>query len=184
MRGLTLERVEELIDEATDGRFIGFWGEPGVNVLELNLALDRETRALERTEASAEPVHARDRHAAIGDSFLKLDPRTLIRNPVIFIVEVGSVIVTANFVIDAVRGNEGQEPLWFTGTIAIWLWLTVLFANLAEAMAEGRGKAQASALRATRTTTVAHRRLANGVVEDVPAPDLSAVTSSSSPRAT
>jgi K+-transporting ATPase ATPase B chain len=110
--------------------------------------------------------------AAVRDSFLKLDPRTLIRNPVIFIVEVASVIVTANFVIDAVRGDDGQQPLWFTGTIAIWLWLTVLFANLAEAMAEGRGKAQASALRATRTTTVAHRRLPNGVVEDVPAPDL------------
>ena len=73
--------------------------------------------------------------AAIGSSFAKLDPRGLIRNPVIFIVELGSVIVTANFVIDAVRGDEGQEPLWFTGTIAIWVWLTVLFANLAEAMA-------------------------------------------------
>jgi K+-transporting ATPase ATPase B chain len=110
--------------------------------------------------------------AALRASFLKLDPRTLIRNPVIFIVEVASVIVTANFVIDALRGSEGQEPLWFTGTIAIWLWLTVLFANLAEAMAEGRGKAQARALRATRTTTIAHRRSPSGAIEDVPAPEL------------
>jgi K+-transporting ATPase ATPase B chain len=109
---------------------------------------------------------------AARDSFGKLDPRTLIRNPVIFIVELGALVVSVNFVIDAVRGDEGQEPLWFTGTIAIWLWLTALFANFAEAMAEGRGKAQASALRATRTTTVAHRRLRGGAVEDVPAPDL------------
>src|SRR5262249_39862634 len=58
------------------------------------------------------------------------------------------------------------------GTISLWLWLTVLFANFAEAIAEGRGKAQANALRATRTTTVAHRRLADGKVEDVPAPEL------------
>ena len=110
--------------------------------------------------------------SAIVDSFRKLDPRTLVRNPVIFIVELGSVVVSAIFVIDAVRGDEGQEPLWFTGSIAIWLWLTVLFANFAEAMAEGRGKAQAKALRATRTTTVAHRRLPSGGVEDVPAPEL------------
>ena len=110
--------------------------------------------------------------SAIVDSFRKLDPRTLVRNPVIFIVELGSVVVSAIFVIDAVRGDEGQEPLWFTGSIAIWLWLTVLFANFAEAMAEGRGKAQAKALRATRTTTVAHRQLPSGGVEDVPAPEL------------
>jgi K+-transporting ATPase ATPase B chain len=109
---------------------------------------------------------------AIGDSFVKLDPRTLIRNPVIFIVELGSAIVTAIFVIDAVRRDPGQEPLWFSGAIAVWLWLTVLFANFAEAMAEGRGKAQARALRATRTTTLAHRRTASGALEDVSAPDL------------
>src|SRR5262245_23105729 len=108
---------------------------------------------------------------AIADSFRKLDPRTLVRNPVIFIVELGSIIVSAVFVIDAVRSNEGQEPLWFTGSIAIWLWITVLLANFAEAMAEGRGKAQAKALRATRTTTVAHR-LDGGSLVEVAAPDL------------
>ncbi|HEY7562485.1 MAG TPA: potassium-transporting ATPase subunit KdpB [Gaiellaceae bacterium] len=107
---------------------------------------------------------------AIGDSFVKLDPRTLARNPVIFIVEVGSVVTTIIFLRDLV-GGDGQD-LWFTATISVWLWLTVLFANLAEAIAEGRGKAQASALRATRTTTVAHRRVAGGGVEEVPAPDL------------
>jgi K+-transporting ATPase ATPase B chain len=107
---------------------------------------------------------------AIGDSFRKLDPRTLVRNPVIFIVELGSVVTTAIFVRDAF-GDEG-EALWFTGTIAVWLWLTVLLANLAEGIAEGRGKAQANALRATRTTTVAHRRRPDGSLEDVPAPEL------------
>ncbi len=109
--------------------------------------------------------------AAIGDSFLKLDPRTLFRNPVIFIVELGSVITTAIFVGDLFSSGD-SEPLWFTGTVALWLWLTVLFANVAEAVAESRGKAQANALRATRTTTTALRRLGSGQLEEVPAPDL------------
>jgi potassium-transporting ATPase ATP-binding subunit len=109
--------------------------------------------------------------AAIGNSFLKLDPRTLIRNPVIFIVELGSVITTAIFFRDLFSSGE-SEPLWFTGTISVWLWLTVLFANFAEAIAEGRGKAQANALRATRTTTVAYRRSDTGGIEEVPAPEL------------
>ncbi len=90
----------------------------------------------------------------------------------IFIVELGSIVVSVIFVIDAVRNDPGQEALWFTGSIAVWLWLTVLFANFAEAMAEGRGKAQAKALRATRTTTIAHRQQPSGGVEEVPAPEL------------
>jgi K+-transporting ATPase ATPase B chain len=109
--------------------------------------------------------------AAIRDSFLKLDPRTLFRNPVIFIVEIGSVITTAIFIRDLFSSGD-SEPLWFTGVVALWLWLTVLFANFAEAIAEGRGKAQANALRATRTTTVAFRRSDTGGLEEVPAPDL------------
>jgi K+-transporting ATPase ATPase B chain len=109
--------------------------------------------------------------SAIWDSFLKLDPRTLFRNPVIFIVELGSVITTAIFVRDLFSSGD-SEPLWFTGTVALWLWLTVLFANFAEAIAEGRGKAQANALRATRTTTVAFRRSDTGGLEEVPAPEL------------
>jgi K+-transporting ATPase ATPase B chain len=108
---------------------------------------------------------------AIWESFAKLDPRTLYRNPVIFVVELGSVVVTALFVRDAISGDAGT-PLWFTGTVAFWLWLTVLFANFSEAVAEGRGKAQADSLRTTRTTTFARRRLASGALEDVPAPEL------------
>ncbi|HJX47627.1 MAG TPA: HAD-IC family P-type ATPase, partial [Gaiellaceae bacterium] len=104
--------------------------------------------------------------AAVRDSFPKLDPRTQVRNPVMFIVELGSVITTVTFFLDLARGQTGQ--LWFVGVIAIWLWLTVLFANFAEAIAEGRGKAQASALRATRTTTEA--RLRDG--RSVPAAEL------------
>jgi K+-transporting ATPase ATPase B chain len=103
---------------------------------------------------------------AIRDSFPKLDPRLQLKNPVMFIVELGSVITTGIFVLDLARGNTGS--LWFVATIAVWLWLTVLFANFAEAVAEGRGKAQANALRATRTTTVA--TLIDG--RQVPAPEL------------
>jgi K+-transporting ATPase ATPase B chain len=108
--------------------------------------------------------------AAVRDSFPKLDPRHQVRNPVMFVVEVGSLITTGIFFLDLVQGRTGQ--LWFVATISVWLWLTVLFANFAEAIAEGRGKAQAESLRATRTTTLAHRRLADGSLEEVPAPEL------------
>ncbi len=107
---------------------------------------------------------------AIKDSFPKLDPRLQARNPVMFIVELGSVITSGIFLVDLVRGHTGQ--LWFVAVIAVWLWLTVLFANFAEAIAEGRGKAQANALRATRTTTLAQRRSPDGSVAAVPAPEL------------
>jgi potassium-transporting ATPase ATP-binding subunit len=107
---------------------------------------------------------------AIWDSFPKLDPRLQLKNPVMFIVELGSVITTVIFFKDIAQGNNSQ--LWFVGTIAIWLWLTVLFANFAEAIAEGRGKAQANALRATRTTTTALRRSADGHLEEIAAPEL------------
>src|ERR1700752_3154278 len=107
--------------------------------------------------------------AAVRDSFPKLDPRLQLKNPVMFIVALGSVITTAIFFKDIAQGNNSQ--LWFVGTIAFWLWLTVLFANFAEAIAEGRGKAQANALRATRTTTTAFRRI-DGRIEEIPAPDL------------
>jgi potassium-transporting ATPase ATP-binding subunit len=108
--------------------------------------------------------------AAIRDSFPKLDPRQQVRNPVMFIVELGSVITTGIFFIDLVRGRH--HDLWFVGVIAFWLWLTVLFANFAEAIAEGRGKAQANALRATRTTTNALKRGKDGHLQEVPAPEL------------
>ena len=104
--------------------------------------------------------------AAVADSFRKLDPRGLVHNPVILIVELGAVITSGIFIIDAGRGHT--DKLWFVGVITVWLWLTVLFANFSEAIAEGRGKAQANALRATRTTTMA--RLRDG--REVPAPEL------------
>jgi K+-transporting ATPase ATPase B chain len=107
--------------------------------------------------------------AAIRDAFPKLDPRSQVRNPVMTIVELGSVITTVIFFLELFRGHGG---LWFVATIAVWLWLTVLFANFAEAIAEGRGKAQANALRAMRTTTSAFRRTESGGLEEVPAPEL------------
>src|SRR6201987_5264443 len=107
---------------------------------------------------------------AIRDSFPKLDPRLQLKNPAMFIVELGSAITSVIFVKDLAQGHTGQ--LWFVGVIAICLWLTVLFANFAEAVAEGRGKAQANALRATRTTTNALRRSRDGHLEEVAAPEL------------
>ena len=94
-------------------------------------------------------------------SLRKLDPRVQVRNPVMFVVEIGAVITTVAWLIQVFGGSPlggGDEPAWFTFTVAIWLWLTVVFANLAEALAEGRGKAQADALRAMRTETVAQLR--------------------------
>src|SRR5215468_8787481 len=91
---------------------------------------------------------------AIVDSFRKLDPRWQARNPVMFVVEVGSVITTIAYV--AGLFQRGTNEL-FVGQIAIWLWFTVLFANFAEAVAEGRGKAQAASLRRTRSELTARR---------------------------
>jgi potassium-transporting ATPase ATP-binding subunit len=98
---------------------------------------------------------------AIVQSFAKLDPRHQIRNPVMFVVEIGAVTTTIGWLIQAFGGaplGGGNEPDWFSFTVAIWLWLTVVFANLAEALAEGRGRAQADSLRAMRQETVAHLR--------------------------
>ena len=88
---------------------------------------------------------------AIGHSFVKLDPRVQLRNPVMFVVEVGAAIATVAIF------TGGSDPRWFTATIAIWLWLTIVFANLAEALAEGRGRAQAASLRSMRAETTARR---------------------------
>src|SRR3954452_17091282 len=92
---------------------------------------------------------------AIKDSFRKLDPRLMLRNPVMFVVYVGSFLTTGLF-IEALAG-KGEAPAGFILGVAVWLWFTVLFANFAEAMAEGRGKAQAAALRNTRRTTAARK---------------------------
>jgi potassium-transporting ATPase ATP-binding subunit len=107
---------------------------------------------------------------AIWASFRKLDPRVQIRNPVMFVVEVGSAITTGIFFADLFRGITGS--LAFTGVVAFWLWLTVIFANLAEAVAEGRGKAQAEALRATRSQLEARRLGPGGREERVAAATL------------
>jgi K+-transporting ATPase ATPase B chain len=105
--------------------------------------------------------------AAIRDSFVKLDPRLQARNPVMFVVLVGAVLVTLLLVRDAVAARD----VLFDLQIALWLWFTLLFANFAEAMAEGRGKAQAETLRRGRTETIA-RRLTRKGEERIPAPDL------------
>jgi K+-transporting ATPase ATPase B chain len=97
---------------------------------------------------------------AVIDSFVKLDPRVQVRNPVMFVVELGAVICTAIWIIQVFGGSflAGGQPAWYTVTIAIWLWLTCVFANGAEAFAEGRGRAQADTLRSMRTDTVARLR--------------------------
>ncbi len=100
------------------------------------------------------------------DSFRKLDPRIQLRNPVMFVVEIGAVITTVAWLIQLFGGKPlggGHEPSWFTFSVAIWLWLTVVFANLAEALAEGRGRAQAATLRAMRTETTA--RMTDGATK-------------------
>jgi len=95
---------------------------------------------------------------AVRDAIVKLDPRVQVRNPVMFVVEVGAVFTTIAWLIQVFGGEPlggGTEPAWFTFTVTVWLWLTVVFANLAESLAEGRGRAQADALRAMRTDTLA-----------------------------
>jgi K+-transporting ATPase ATPase B chain len=122
------------------------------------------TAVLERPRNTGRPVGAGAFRPALlleslPTALRKLDPRLQVRNPVMFVVWVGSVVVTVSAVVD---------PSVFAWSIAVWLWLTVVFANLAEAVAEGRGRAQADALRATRTDTVARRE--DGT--EVPATDL------------
>ncbi|MFN8174175.1 MAG: potassium-transporting ATPase subunit KdpB [Solirubrobacteraceae bacterium] len=100
---------------------------------------------------------------ALLDAARKLDPRALVRNPVMFVVEIGAVLTTVIWVLDlagAPLSGTGDDPAWYVVTVAVWLWLTVLFGNFAEALAEGRGKAQAASLRSMRSDTVA--RLADG----------------------
>src|ERR1700691_5976257 len=91
---------------------------------------------------------------AVRDSFVKLAPNHMVRNPVMFVVLIGSVLTTAVLIRDMLTTGE---HLGFTFQIALWLWFTVLFANFAEAMAEGRGKAQADTLRKARTQAQAKR---------------------------
>ena len=104
---------------------------------------------------------------ALVDSFVKLDPRHMMGNPVMFVVEIGSVITTVLLV-------RGGGAFLFNLQITLWLWFTVLFANFAEAMAEGRGKAQADTLRKARSETIANRILEDGQIEKIPSSKLRA----------
>jgi len=114
---------------------------------------------------------------AIKDAFVKLNPRQVAKNPVMFVVEIGSIFTTVLIIRDIALGHT--QNLLFTVQVTLWLWFTVLFANFAEAMAEGRGKAQADTLRKAKTETVANRILGDSggpieklKIEQVPAPQL------------
>jgi K+-transporting ATPase ATPase B chain len=102
---------------------------------------------------------------ALVDAFRKLDPRGMVKNPVMFVVEVGSVLTTALLIDNTIHHRPGFA---FNLQITLWLWFTVLFANFAEAMAEGRGKAQADTLRKAKGETIAKRYTATNELEDVP----------------
>jgi potassium-transporting ATPase ATP-binding subunit len=124
------------------------------------------------TTATAKSASMTDRKilkTAMVDSFWKLDPRTMWKNPVMFVVEVGAVITLVVLVTNLIRHTGGY---WFGLQITLWLWFTVLFANFAEAMAEGRGKAQAETLRKARAETDAHRLRDDGTTEIVPSSKL------------
>jgi potassium-transporting ATPase ATP-binding subunit len=107
---------------------------------------------------------------AVIDSFKKLHPRSMIKNPVMFVVEVGSMVTSALLIEDLVR----HQPIGFNLQITLWLWFTVLFANFAEAMAEGRGKAQADTLRKAKGETMAYRYRSDGTQEAVSSSQLRA----------
>src|SRR6266498_3474158 len=109
---------------------------------------------------------------AIIDSFKKLNPRAMMKNPVMFIVEVGSVLTSLQLIRGIIAPIPGVTNSGFELQITLWLWFTVLFANFAEAMAEGRGKAQADNLRKAKTETIAHRVVSGDKAEDVAAPEL------------
>jgi K+-transporting ATPase ATPase B chain len=108
--------------------------------------------------------------SALRDSIKKLNPAILIRNPVMFVVEIGSVLTTIAFISDV--SNHNVKEALFSGQITLWLWFTVLFANFAEAMAEGRGKAQAENLKKARTETQATLKSKDGTIRIVPSSSL------------
>ena len=112
--------------------------------------------------------------SALPQAFRKLDPRLLIKNPVMFVVEITAALVTLTAIanVTGIQPASGPAGLGFQVQIAIWLWFTVLFATYAEAVAEARGRAQAATLRRTRSVTTAHRRLADGSLESVGSSEL------------
>ena len=111
-----------------------------------------ETMKLQKRASVSAMLDPRIVVPAIRASFTKLDPRLMIKNPVMFVVEIVAALTTVIFLRDLVSGGGN---LAFTFQIILWLWFTVLFANFAEAVAEGRGKAQADSLRKTRTESQA-----------------------------
>ena len=123
-----------------------------------------DTRLKERSLFDPEIVRP-----AVWESFRKLTPQHVIKNPVMFVVEIGSVLTTLILVRDLIAPAAGSAPLWFTFSVSFWLWFTVIFANFAEAVAEGRGKAQAATLRKMRQETSARRLLNGSREETVPA---------------
>ncbi len=128
-----------------------------------------ETKA-ERVRATTSMLDPTIMRRAVGDSFVKLHPRHLMRNPVMFVVEVGSVLTTILLFTNLDSAGTNQNV--FAALVAVFLWFTVLFANFAEAVAEGRGKAQADTLRRTRSETTANRRRPDGSLEQVPGTQL------------
>ncbi|MFF1875544.1 potassium-transporting ATPase subunit B, partial [Kitasatospora herbaricolor] len=123
-----------------------------------------DNRGQHRPHSGKAPTGAfngRQLWAGLPGAFRKLDPRDMWHNPVMFIVEVGAALTTILAIAEPFLGQQKSggtvTTIAFTWSIAVWLWLTVLFATLAESVAEGRGKAQAASLRKTRTTTVANR---------------------------
>ena len=127
--------------------------------------LDYETKAVAKKRSLFDPEIT---VPAIWESFKKLNPTHMVRNPVMFVTEVGALVTT----VEVFFAHVHNEPFGFVLQIALWLWFTVLFANFAEAMAEGRGKAQADALRKSRTKSVANKLRGDGATEVVPAESL------------
>ena len=132
--------------------------------------IDPGTVAPRRVRAVSAFEPAVLRQAAL-DALRKLAPQIMVRNPVMFVVEVGAILTTLIWLRDLLTTQATAAPGWFTGNVAAWLWFTVLFANFAEALAEGRGKAQAAAMRGLRQEMMA-RRVRDGRVEVVSASQL------------
>src|ERR1700693_5059052 len=130
------------------------------------IPLDAPTSLLPKKLARSRPLFDPEIvKRASAASFAKLNPVTLMKNPVMFVVEVGAAMTTALLLRDVFTGAAG---IGFQIQISLWLWFTVLFANFAEAMAEARGKAQADTLRKTKTDVTAKRLTAAGKIEQVP----------------
>src|SRR5579884_2856316 len=131
------------------------------------VASDDTTSLLPRKLARSRPLFDREIvNRAVRASFLKLNPVTLLKNPVMFVVEVGAALTTIFLLRDLFTGGTG---IGFSFQISLWLWFTVLFANFAEAMAEARGKAQADTLRKAKTETIAKRLGSGGKIDQAPA---------------